>query len=175
MLAPYRRWRLRRRLDRRLPDLARVGRIVVLCTANRVRSPFAELYLRRRLPEHVIVQSRGVLAAGTRCPGEAIEAAAVHGLDLSRHEARVYLLGELLMADLVLTMELRMAHELAVQFPAIEHRLVPLGYFDVARPMHDVHDPFMLPFSEYVAAYDRIARCCDGLVARMPGGTEFTN
>ncbi len=167
LMQMYRRWSLRRRLGRRLPELGDVHRIVVLCTANRVRSPFAELYLSRRAPEGVQIISRGVLEAGTQCPGEAVEAAALHGLDLSRHRARTVSVQELLQADLVLTMELRMAHELSVMYPAIERNLVPLGYFDEARRMNDIADPFMLPRAEYVLAYDIIARCCDGLLHRL--------
>ncbi len=161
------RWSLRRRLDRRLPDLGQVRRIVVMCTANRVRSPFAEMYLARRVADGVQVMSRGVLEGGPGCPSEAIEAAALHGLDLSRHRAVAVSLPELLQADLVITMELRMAHELAVLYPAIQKAIAPLGYFDEARRMDDIDDPFMLPRAEYVVAYDTIARCCDGLMHRM--------
>lgn len=169
MTTLYRRWLLQRRLDRRLPDLGAVRRIVVLCTANRVRSPFAAMYLARRLPEQVEVLSRGVLDAGRECPWEAIEAAAMHGLDLSGHHAQRVTAAELLQADLILVMELRMAHELAVAYPALERVIVPLGYFDEARRMADIADPYQLPPSEYLLAYDLIARCCDGLVRRMSG------
>ena len=163
----FRRWSLQRRLARRLPDLEHVHRIVVMCTANRVRSPFAGMYLARRLQERVNVISRGVMESGIGCPSEAIEAAALHGLDLSRHRAQPVTVPELLGADLVLTMELRMAHELSVLYPAVERVIVPLGYFDEARRIDDVADPFMLPSTEYVMAYDTIARCCDGLLHRM--------
>lgn len=165
----YQRWSLRRRIEHRLPDLATVRRIVVMCTANRVRSPFAEMYLARRVSDGVKVISRGVLDGGAGCPGEAIEAAALHGLDLSRHRARSVSVQDLLQADLVLTMELRMAHELAVAYPAIERAIVPLGYFDEAKRMDDINDPYMLQTTEYVLAYDIIARCCDGLVHQMNG------
>lgn len=165
----YRRWALRRRLDRRLPNLGAVRKIMVLCTANRVRSPFAELYLARRLPEHVEVVSRGVMHAGPACPWEAIEAAAMHGLDLSRHRAQAVTAYELLHADLIVVMELRMAHELAMQYPVLQGVIVPLGYFDEARRMADIADPYLLPQSEYLQAYDLIARCCDGLIHRTNG------
>lgn len=169
------KWSLRRRLEKRLPDLGYVSKIVVLCTANRVRSPFAELYLSRRVADGVQVMSRGVMEGGPGCPGEAIEAAALHGLDLSRHRAMAVSVPELLQADLVLTMELQMAHELAVLYPSIEKAIVPLGYFDEARAMDDIADPFMMPRSEYVLAYDIIARCCDGLLHRMTASRRLAN
>lgn len=160
----WHRWRLQRRLRRRQPDYTRLDRVLVLCTANRVRSPFAAHYLRRRLPPSVVVSSRGVLDGGPLCPTEAIDAAALHGIDLSRHVAQVATPAELMGASLVLTMELRMAHELAVAYPALERIIVPLGYYDEAYPLQDIDDPFLLPPAEYVLAYDRIARCCDGLL-----------
>lgn len=165
----YRRWALRRRLDRQLPNLKAMRRVIVLCTANRVRSPFAGLYLARRLPEEVTVVSRGVLQAGPACPFEAIEAAAMHGLDLSRHRAQAVTADELLRADLIVVMELRMAHELAMQYPVLHGAIVPLGYFDETRRMADIADPYQLPQSEYLLAYDIIARCCDGLIHRASG------
>ena len=163
----WHRWRLQRRLRRRQPDYARLDRVLVLCTANRVRSPFAERYLRRRLPLSVEVASRGAFDGGPRCPPDAIDAAALHGIDLSRHVARVAHPTEVMSASLVLTMELRMAHELAVAYPAVERNIVPLGYYDEAHPLQDIEDPFLLPATEYVFAYDRIARCCDGLLHRV--------
>lgn len=167
VIEAFRRWSLQRRLDRRVPYFGEVHRIVVLCTANRVRSPFAEHYLARRVGSGASVLSRGVLEGGAPCPGEAIEAASKHGLDLSKHRSRTVQMPELLQADLVLTMEIRMAHELAVAYPSVERAIVPLGYFDEARRMEDIADPFMLPQSEYMLAYDTIARCCDGVVHRL--------
>jgi len=163
----YHNWRLRRRLDKHLPELSSVRRIIVMCTANRVRSPFAELYLARRVRDGVEVVSRGVMDGGSQCPGEAIEAAALHGLDLYRHRARILSASELLQVDLVLTMEVRMAHELAVRYPVAQRLIAPLGYFDERGGFEDIEDPYTLPRSEYVLCYDSIARCCDGLLHRM--------
>lgn len=138
-----------------------------MCTANIVRSPFAERYLARRVSHGVEVTSRGVLAAGTTCPPDAIEAAALHGIDLQPHRARLLTTTELLHSQLVITMELRMAHELAVRYPSIQHIIAPLGYFDEAGQLSDVVDPFMQERSKYVRCYDHIARCCDGLLHQM--------
>lgn len=161
------RWQLHRRLERRLPDVSHARRILVLCTANRVRSPFAAHWLQRVVPEGVKVISRGVLDGGARCPSEAVDAAAEYGLDLSYHMARPVEPKELLRADLVLTMEVRMAHELAVLYPAIERAIVPLGYFDTTGRMDDIADPYQLSSADYAKAYAIIARCCGGLVHNM--------
>jgi protein-tyrosine-phosphatase len=165
------RWLLRYRLQRRLPALASVSQIIVLCTANRVRSPFAEAMLRRALPVGISVISRGILKGGGRCPGEAIEAAQAYEVDLAAHRSQQLAADELLQADLLLTMELRMAHDLVTQYPSIAHKVAPLRTFDPQGGLvSDIEDPYMLPPSEYAIAYDIIARCCMALGAQFPTG-----
>ena len=162
------RWLLRPRLLRRLPPLGEVRELLVLCTANRVRSPFAEGVLRQLLPAHVTVLSRGVLKGGGRCPGEAIEAAAAHNVDLAAHRARQVAPDELLRAQLVLPMELRMAHDLVTQYPALSRTVVPLGTFlPKGLLVPDIPDPYLLPPVEYEMAYDTIVSCCTHLAQRM--------
>jgi protein-tyrosine phosphatase len=168
------KWVMRYRLLRRLPPVESVRSVIVLCTANRVRSPFAEAMLRRALPVGVTVMSRGVLKGGGRCPGEAVEAAQTYGVDLGAHRARQLATEELLQADLLLTMELRMAHELVTQYPSIAHKVAPLRTFDPEGGLvSDIEDPYMLPPSEYVIAYEIIARCSTALGARFPTGGQL--
>jgi protein-tyrosine phosphatase len=168
------KWMMRFRLRRRLPPLTNVRNIVVMCTANRVRSPFAEAMLRRALPVGVTVISRGVLKGGGRCPGEAIEAAHAYEVDLTAHRARQLTADELLQADLLLTMELRMAHDLVTQYPSLAHKVAPLRTFDPEGGLvSDIEDPYMLPPSEYTIAYDIIARCCMALGAQFPTGDRL--
>ena len=165
-------WLLRRRLLKRLPPLDQVRSVLVMCTANRVRSPFAAAILSRAAP-HVHVSSRGVIDGGTECPGEAIEAAAPYNIDLSTHAARKVTGPELLHADLLITMEVRMAHELVTKYPALAERVVPLRLFDPEESrVADIDDPYLLPVSEYVEAYATIARCCTGLAARLSTGVS---
>jgi protein-tyrosine phosphatase len=167
-------WVMRFRLLRRLPVFSEVRNVLVLCTANRVRSPFAEAMLRRALPVGVKIISRGVLRGGGRCPGEAIEAAQAYDVDLSTHRAQQLTADELLHADLLLTMELRMAHDLVTQYPSVAHKVAPLRTFDPrGGRMLDIEDPYMLPPAEYAIAYDIIARCCTALGAQFPTGDRL--
>ncbi len=168
------RWVMRYRLLRKLPDLKAIRTVLVLCTANRVRSPFAEVMLRRSLPASVSVMSRGILKGGGRCPGEAIEAALEYDVDLNSHRSRQLVADELLQADLLLTMELRMAHDLVTKYPSVAHKVAPLRTFDPEGGlMSDIEDPYMLPPSEYTIAYDIIARCCKALGAKFPTGDRL--
>jgi protein-tyrosine phosphatase len=83
--------------------------LVLLCTGNRARSPIAEGFLRGLLADlPVRVRSLGTLELGA-APAlpEAIEAAAVLGLDISEHRARPLAGEDLSGADLVVGFEQR--------------------------------------------------------------------
>jgi protein-tyrosine phosphatase len=83
--------------------------VVLLCTGNRARSPIAEGFLRGLLADlPVRVRSLGTLELGA-APAlpEAIEAAAVLGLDISDHRARALAGEDLSRADLVVGFEQR--------------------------------------------------------------------
>lgn len=81
--------------------------VVVVCTANRARSPLAEALLERRVTGFPVrVRSRGV-AAVEALPAlpEMVRAAGQLGVDLSDHRAHRLVEGELADADLVLGFE----------------------------------------------------------------------
>ena len=67
-------------------------RVLVLCTGNICRSPFAEIAIRQQLAEQGIVarvESAGTHGIpGNTCPAEAVEAARDFGIDLSVHRAQ---------------------------------------------------------------------------------------
>ena len=81
--------------------------IVFVCTGNRARSPFAEAALRRRVSgRDVAVWSVGTHVVGSTGPlDEAEKAAARHGIDISRHRARVLAAGALSETGLVVGFE----------------------------------------------------------------------
>jgi protein-tyrosine phosphatase len=83
--------------------------LVLLCTGNRARSPVAEGFLRDQLADlPVRLRSLGTLELGS-APAlrEAIEAAALLGLDISDHRARPLAGEDLSGADLVVGFEQR--------------------------------------------------------------------
>ena len=122
---------------------ARVFRIAVVCTANRIRSPLAAAVLLRQLdglPFEIV--SRGTLDVGPLPPlVGALQAAQRYGLTLSAHRARKIALGELVEADLVIGFE--RAHLVA----AIQEGLANPAVV------------FTLP--ELVALLDRLERSAD--------------
>lgn len=81
--------------------------VVVVCTANRARSPLAEALLSRRLAGHPVrVRSRGTFEVGA-APAlpEMVAVARELGVDLSAHRARTMAAGELAGVDLVVGFE----------------------------------------------------------------------
>jgi protein-tyrosine-phosphatase len=163
-----REWWARRRAPRRLRACAPVTRLLVLCTANRVRSPFAERWLQAQLGERVRVTSRGFLPGGAGCPPEALEVAARYGVILEGHVAQQLGAQELLTASAVLLMEQRMLRLISTRYPALTPRLLPLGWYDPERGWGaDIDDPFQLTREDYDASYERIVRCCGAVVAQL--------
>jgi len=82
--------------------------VLVLCTANRCRSPMAGVLLRRaftRAGMPVSVETAGFLPGGQGTPDEVGAALARTGVDLSRHSSRTVTSEMIAASDLVLGME----------------------------------------------------------------------
>jgi protein-tyrosine phosphatase len=81
--------------------------ILIACTGNRCRSPFAQAYLARlvrNLPVEVL--SAGTLdSPGNKVPAELIEIGRAGGLDLSQHRSRFLAPGEFSAVDLFIGFE----------------------------------------------------------------------
>jgi len=92
-----------------------MARVLIVCTANRGRSPIAEAILRRMLAERglgdrVTVESAGLCAyeldlAGQPANPASAAVAAKHGLDLNRHVVRPVTRSLVEASDLVIVME----------------------------------------------------------------------
>ncbi len=143
-------------------------RILVVCSGNLHRSPFAEAVLLRRLGElgltDVAVESAGLAAPeGEPCPVEVVQAAAEWDIDLSSHRARQvngYMMRE---ADLILTLERYHFTALATAFPADREKLHLLSVFDQDENPEDIPDPAEMDGEGLRAAYRRIALCAAAL------------
>lgn len=97
------------------PPPADALHVLVVCTANRCRSPVAEVLLWRALVMHdvrAIVLSAGLLEGGRPVDETTRSVMAQRGVDLGSHRSEQVTVEELRDADLVLTMERRHAREL---------------------------------------------------------------
>jgi protein-tyrosine phosphatase len=91
-------------------------RILVVCTANRARSPMAEALLARRLPD-AHVSSAGSLPAGHPATDGATKAMATRGIDIAAHRSRVLSPQVIADADLVVAMARRHVRDVVVLDP----------------------------------------------------------
>jgi protein-tyrosine phosphatase len=103
--------------------------ILIICTANRCRSPIAEAVLRRRLEERGIaatVSSAGLLPPGYPAMDDAVATAAEVGLDLAGHLSRTVTRELVVGADLVIAMERQHVVDLAVLAPDVWPKIFQL-------------------------------------------------
>lgn len=143
-------------------------RILVVCTGNLHRSPFAEAILLRRFGElgltDVAVESAGLAAPeGEACPVEVVQAAAEWNVDLSSHRARQVSGIMIREADLVLTLERYHFTALATAFPVDREKLHLLSVFDPEENPEDIPDPAEMDGDGLRSVYQRIALCAAAL------------
>jgi len=118
-------------------------RILVVCAANRFRSPLAEYLLRRDwAAHHVEVASAGVQAvSGQAVHPLALELAVDHGLlELQAHRSRRLTPAMIRAVDLVLTMDEMQRRDVLKATPAFTGRVLMLGCWrnvQIADPVAD--------------------------------------
>lgn len=132
--------------ERRLPS------VLVVCTGNVCRSPFAELLLRDHLPR-LEVTSRGVFAL----EGRGVEAQmagelAARGISPHGFRARQVEAADL-EADLILTMSRRQRTHLLEEFPAAARKIGHFGHIPELAAASAENPSAPLP--EVVAAWTR--------------------
>jgi len=95
--------------------------LLLVCSGNLCRSPFAEGVLRRRLDKagvYAEVFSRGLLNVGAQpVPPAALKVAAEFGVDLSAHQAQQLAVEDLQRAGLVLVMSARQRRHIGEMQP----------------------------------------------------------
>jgi protein-tyrosine-phosphatase len=146
------------------PDADVNLRILIVCTGNTHRSPFAEGVLRLRLEERgltdIAVASGGLSASeGDPVPVDAVVAAAEWGVDLSGHRARQISAEMIREADLILLMDGYHLTALATAFPTEREKLYALALFDPAEDRSDIDDPAEMDGEGLRSVYARIALC----------------
>jgi protein-tyrosine phosphatase len=104
-------------------------RVLFTCTANRVRSPFAEYAARARLAQlglRAEVRSAGLLDDGLPPIDEMVDAARRHGYDITAHRSVAVICEDLEQADLVVPMTGRHVVELVDRCPDSRPKILTL-------------------------------------------------
>ena len=142
--------------------------ILMVCTGNLCRSPFAEGLMRMRLEEcgaYAEVRSCGVQNIGSQpVPETALRVAAEFGVDLSAHRS-TFLSPELLQqAALILVMSKRQRQHLAQIYPTGCGKIFLLSQPD---DEEDIPDPIGQPAESFRETYAEISRLVDAWLARF--------
>ncbi len=150
-----------------------VDDILVICSGNICRSPFAEGYLRfllgQRHRQHVQVQSAGTLGiVGSRASSDSMALAREAGFDLSEHRSRAVTFDAVDEAGIILVMEQAHRRELARLFPDAAERVHLLSEFhpSVSDPARspDIFDPIGLSVEDYRRCFALVRDCIDAFV-----------
>jgi protein-tyrosine phosphatase len=152
--------------------------VLVLCSGNIFRSPFAAAVLRRELTLHgartLRVESAGFAAPGRASPPHAIAAAARRGIDLAGHRSQLVVADLARAADLIVVMEELQRRSICERFGRSARDVLQLGDLD-PRPVTSraIEDPVEQDPEVCERVYARIERCV-GELARALGRSAQT-
>lgn len=149
-------------------------RVIILCTGNICRSPYAEHKLRAVLTREGIqdipVQSYGLAAAESRpCPEATLELGRAAGLDLTAHRARQLTSQALEAHDQVLVMEvehIRRLKDLAPTFPDAQIQRLT-DFCPGPRRPDEVPDPHRTERWGHALTCSLIDSCVEGFVLAL--------
>jgi protein-tyrosine phosphatase len=151
------------------------GPVLVVCTGNICRSPFAARYLEKRLLEAKKAQevrSCGLMAySGNRVTAEAMMAARRFDVDLSGHRACP--LDDVMVerAGLILVMERRQGKMIERMYPQTADRIFLLSHMSRgALAGRDIDDPYGMGVDVYVRVYGQIVHHANAWLDRLIAG-----
>jgi protein-tyrosine phosphatase len=142
--------------------------ILVVCTGNICRSPYAEAVLRSGL-EHcglaaIQVESAGFIGPDRPAEPRGLALAAARGVDLSSHRSRLVGPADASRFDFFLVMTRRHRDQLVGRLEVDPNRIALLGDFDTdGGPEREIADPFGLGSEVFEKSFDQIERAVEGL------------
>ena len=156
-----------RRRKRAVARLERYGiprSILIMCTGNICRSPYAAALLRRHLGELMEsedqIQSAGFIGPGRPAPQEAIQVAAAHNVDLSVHRSQLITERLVRGAEVILVMSKEQKRTLRDRFPVGRRAICLLGDLDPGPvDTRDIRDPCTHGPEVFEHTYARLDRC----------------
>ena len=148
--------------------------VLVLCSGNIFRSPFAAAVLRRELKRRgagaMRVESAGFTAPGRASPPHAIADAARHGIDLAGHSSQLVVADLARAADLIVVMEELQRRSICERFGRAARDVLLLGDLDpLPVTSRAIQDPVDQRPEVCERVYARIERCVGELAYALSG------
>ncbi len=159
---------------RQLRSRGGAATVLFVCHGNICRSPYAAAAMRSRLPKPfqgvIAVDSAGLMGPDRPSPPEAVEVAALRGVDLSRHRSKVLTPAIVGRADLICVMDRMQQRVVCAQYRRRPRSVILLGDLD-SRPIRTraIQDPVEQPKDVFREVYARIDRCIAQLTAALTG------
>jgi L-malate glycosyltransferase len=171
------RWRLDRM--RRTPAavtavLGSARRVLVVCHGNIIRSPFAALLLARALGSgsSVAVASAGLEAErGRPSHPTAVETAAAHGIDLSRHAAAPIDVEDVERTDVIFVMDVPQLVTMGRRFPSARSKTFLLTCLAPGEPL-EISDPVDGAPPVFRHCYEHVSRAVSSLAPAFAGHSK---
>jgi len=152
-----------------------------VCYGNIMRSPMAELMLKRALAERgcegIVVRSAGIHAtAGSEAEPRAQVAAAELGLPLAHYRSKLLTQEMMEEADVVFAMDLQNQAELITLFPQASDKVLLLSaYAEGDQRGREIRDPYYGDQDESRRCYALLQTCVNNLVGSMwPAGNAVS-
>lgn len=140
-------------------------RILIICSGNICRSPFAEAVLREMMRDSAIVKSAGILGIeNEKASPYAFSEARKRGYDLSFHKSTALIKETVDWADLILVMDESHFKHIKKNYPAALYRTRFLaGWNDII----SIQDPYGGDLETYRKAFDEIEKCLSKIKDRL--------
>jgi protein-tyrosine phosphatase len=149
---------------------------VFVCFGNLMRSPMAELMLRKSvasvsLPDIQITSAGLHAVAGTPAHPWALRASAELGLPLDAHRARCLTSEMISDADAIFAMDFQNKAELLAQYPESKDKILMLSaYAPGADRCREIPDPYFSNLSATQQCYSVLQKCVKNLTATLLAG-----
>lgn len=157
-------WRHRRLLVRLNSQEEKcIQRILFVCYGNICRSPLAEIYARKLMPELEVASAGFHEIEGRTSPARFQPVAAELGIDLSGWRSKRLDRFQVKWAQLIVLADIENLERLKQEFPSAVHKATLLGLF-LPIPHPSIQDPYNLDASQARAAARAVLAAVDGLV-----------
>lgn len=163
---------VRRRAQEQTRSLPPRPNVLFICLGNICRSPYAAEALRTRAADRLgNLASAGFIGPGRPSPFEAVDEAALRGVDLTPHRSRIVVPDDVRDFHLLVVMEAGQSTRLQRELGVPSHQILLLGDLDPVTPDRRlIPDPFGRGPGAFREAYDRIDRTLEAFLEHLPRG-----